>query len=109
MENRKRNIQIKFRVSKQESYMIRDRMNLVGISDMGKYLRHMSIDGCVLKVDYSSIKNISYEINKIGTNINQIAYKVNSTDKIHSEEIQQLKEMLDVIWQYQKSILSEEP
>lgn len=109
MSNRLRNERIEIRVSPVEKEMIRQRMEVCHETNTGRYMRRMAIDGCIFVVDYSAIKEMTYELHKIGVNINQIAHKVNSTGTIYEKEINNLKEMLDTIWQFQKSILSEEP
>lgn len=109
MANRLRNGRIEIRVSDTERAMIEKRMEVCHEKNLGKYIRKMAIDGCIFVVDYSAIKEMTYELHKIGVNINQIAHKVNSTGTIYEKEINDLKEMLDTIWQFQKSILSEEP
>lgn len=43
------------------------------------YARKMLIDGYVAKVDYSELKTVTAEIEKIGVNVNQIAKHVNAT------------------------------
>lgn len=109
MSNRLRNERIEIRVSPVEKEMIRQRMEVCHETNTGRYMRTMAIDGCIFVVDYSAIKEMTYELHKIGVNINQIAHKVNSTETIYEKEINDLKEMLDTIWQFQKYILSEEP
>lgn len=109
MAKRLRDKQLIVCVSDTEREMIRHRMELCKEKNMGRYMRRMAIDGCIFVVDYSAIKEMTYELHKIGVNINQIAHKVNSTGTIYEKEINDLKEMLDIIWQFQKSILSEEP
>ena len=42
------------------------------MDNFGAYARKMLIDGYVVKTDYTTIKNLIKEINKIGVNINQI-------------------------------------
>ena len=44
MENRKRNIQIKFRVTEEERTLIEEKMKQVPTSNMEAYLRKMAID-----------------------------------------------------------------
>ena len=109
MVNLKRPVQIKFRVSQSEQLKIQERMHECGIKNQARYLRLMAINGCIIKPDYTEIKEMNYELHKIGVNINQIAKKVNSTGTICTDEINQLKEMMDAIWQSQKYILSDEP
>lgn len=105
----KRPIQIKFRVNNSEYVAIKDRMKDCHIKNFSRYMRQMALHGCVIVTDYSELKERNYELHKIGVNINQIAKKVNETGNINSHEIDQLKEMMDAIWQSQKYILSDEP
>jgi len=109
MENRKRPIQVKFRVNNQERSAILERMSECNMTNMAKFMRQMAIHGAILVSDYSELKERNYELHKIGVNINQIAKKVNETGNIYSQDIEQLKEMMDAIWQSQKFILSDEP
>ena len=76
---------------------------------INRFIRKMAIDGCVFKIDYTPIKDMTYEINKIGVNINQIAHVANSTGNISDSDIKRLKELMEKIWRLQKSILSGEP
>ena len=105
----KRPIQIKFRVNEQEYNLIKERMNDCKIRNMARFLRQMSLHGCIIITDYTELKERNYELHKIGVNINQIAKKANETDNIYSSDIELLKEMMDYIWQSQKYILSDEP
>jgi len=109
MENLKRPIQIKFRVNNSEYVAIKERMKECHIKNFSRYMRQMAIHGAIFVTDYSELKERNYELHKIGVNINQIAKKVNETGNINSHEIDQLKEMMDAIWQSQKYILSDEP
>ena len=76
MVNLKRPVQIKFRVSQSEQLKIQERMHECGIKNQARYLRLMAINGCIIKPDYTEIKEMNYELHKIGVNINQIAKKV---------------------------------
>lgn len=51
----------------------------------------MLIDGYVVKIDYSDIKAMTAELRKIGTNINQIARRVNATGTIYAQDIEDIK------------------
>ena len=56
MVERKREIQIKFYVTEQERILIEEKMKLFATSNLGAYLRKMAIDGYIIQVDYSAIK-----------------------------------------------------
>ena len=78
MNNRKRNVQIKFRVTEEERSLIEEKMKQVPTSNMEAYLRKMAIDGYIIQVDHSDIRKMTAELQKIGVNINQIAKRANA-------------------------------
>ena len=105
MAKRIRNRQILLRVSDTEYEMIKHQMELCNETNTNRYIRREAIDGCVLNVDHTPIDNINYELNKIGANINQIAYKINSTGSIYESEMQNIRKSMKTIWQLLKSTL----
>ncbi|MBC1501517.1 MobC family plasmid mobilization relaxosome protein [Listeria weihenstephanensis] len=107
MENRKREIQLKFRVSEEEKKFIDIKMKEANISNREAYLRKMAIDGTIITSNFEETKKMIFELNKIGTNINQIAHIANSNGEVSKEEIYELKEMMKQIWQLQRSGLLE--
>ena len=97
-------------LSDEEEAAVKFRMERVRIQSFSKYCRKMMIDGYVLVIDDSKeLKEFTLEINKIGVNINQIAHALNSGDSIPKETIDQLKDWMVTIWQYQRYILSGTP
>ncbi|AQY51524.1 mobilization protein [Listeria weihenstephanensis FSL R9-0317] len=107
MENRKREIQLKFRVSEEEKKFIDIKMKEANISNREAYLRKMAIDGTIITSNFEETKKMIFELHKIGTNINQIAHIANSNGDISEEKIYELKEMMKQIWQLQRSGLLE--
>ncbi|MBC1501244.1 MobC family plasmid mobilization relaxosome protein [Listeria weihenstephanensis] len=107
MENRKREIQLKFRVSEEEKKFIDIKMKEANISNREAYLRKMAIDGTIITSNFEETKKMIFELNKIGTNINQIAHIANSNGEVSKQEIYELKEMMKQIWQLQRSGLLE--
>ena len=55
------------------------------------------------------VKLMTAELQKIGTNINQIARRVNATGTIYAQDIEDIKGVLNEIWLSQRSILSKAP
>lgn len=105
MSGRKRTVQIKFRVTEQEQKLIKEKMRQIPTNNMEAYLRKMAIDGYIINMDYTDIRVMTHEIQRIGVNINQIAHRVNSTDTIYAHDIEEIKEGLAKIWQLQRSSL----
>ena len=91
MENRKRNIQIKFRVTEEERALIEEKMKKVPTRNMEAYLWKMAIDGYIIQVDHSHIKKMTAELQRIGININQIARRANATENVYQEDIEEIK------------------
>lgn len=109
MNNLKRKVQIIVRMTPEEKNRLLENMAACHCNNMSRYIRQMALNGLIIYSDSSDIKERNYELRKIGTNINQIAHKVNETGSIYKEDIDQLKELMDIIWQSQRYILSDEP
>jgi len=102
MDERKRNVQIKFRVTEQERELIEEKMKLLHTNNLAAYMRKMAIDGYIIQVDHTDIKAMTAELQKIGVNINQIAKRVNATGSIYEQDIAEIKGALKEIWRLQR-------
>ena len=102
--NRKRNIQINFRVDEKEYEYILKKVQLSGKRNMASYLRYMAMTGRIMNIQLEDIKNTSANVGRISSSINQIAKRVNATDNIYDEDIAEIKNKVDDIWQELKSI-----
>ena len=56
--NRKREVQVNFRVSPQELEMIEQKMAQLGTSNREAYLRKMALDGYVVKLELPELKEL---------------------------------------------------
>ncbi len=108
MANRTRPIIMKLAVTEEEKKLIQNKMKILGTSNFGAYARKMLIDGYIIKVDYTEQKKLAQAVNAIGRNINQVCRRVNQTDHLYQADIDDLKEMMDQVWQLLKSRQSEE-
>ena len=106
MAKRKRDIQLKFRVTPQEREMIETKMAQFGTANMAAYLRKMAIDGYIIYTDTTEIKAFTSELSAIGRNINQIAKRINAGGPAYQADMDEIRERLDEIWQLQRRILS---
>ena len=59
--------------SEDEIDIVYKKMQEIGTDNYSAFCRKMTVDGYVIKQDFTDIKKLIFEINKIGTNINQIA------------------------------------
>ena len=107
MQNRTRKEQLIVRVTPEERELIQKKMSQYRTDNFSRYARKMLIDGYVINLDLSDFQRLSYEVNAIGNNVNQIAKVANSTGKIYADDIAEAKERIDEIWLLLKSYLSE--
>ena len=105
MPRRKRNIQLKIWVSPEEQDLINQKMAQLPTAQLGAYIRKMAIDGYIIYTDTANIKEFTRELQRIGTNINQIAKRVNETSVAYQEDMDEIKQRLEEIWQLQRHIL----
>ncbi len=105
MANRKRNIQMKFWVTEEEKRLIDEKMAQLPTKRYGAYLRKMAIDGYLIQVDTTDIKEMTKALGAIGRNINQIAKRVNAGGPTYQADMEEIRERLEQIWQLQRRIL----
>ena len=106
MENRYRKHRITLRLSDDENRILEGKWRISGMKSKSSFLRQQIVEGMVYEVDYSWVRDYNVQLGKIGTNINQIAHKVNGTGEITDAEIAMLKKEMDEIWRLQRSMLS---
>ena len=76
---RKRSRLIKFFVNEDEYKQITARLKKSPYTSMSEYLRNIATKGMIVTVDYSSLNKFTFQLRKIGVNLNQIA-KVGNRD-----------------------------
>ena len=106
MANRKRNIMVRFRVTPEEKAMIEEKMSQVGTSNMEAYLRKMSIDGYILKLDLPELKEMISLLRRTSNNLNQIAKRMNQTGRLYGEDLDDILQNQECLWQAANEILA---
>lgn len=104
--NENKNITIKFRVNQQELNFIEKRASLTNEKSLSSYLRKQAIKGYIVSVNFSEFNDLRRSITAIGANINQIAKRVNSTNRFYDEDIEYIKKVQKEIWQSLNSVQS---
>ena len=105
MANRKRNIRIRFRVTPEEKVLIEEKMTQVGTSNMEAYLRKMAIDGYILKLDLPELKEMISLLRRTSNNLNQIARRTNQTGRLYWEDLGDILQNQEHLWQAANEIL----
>ena len=96
MENKNRRIYI--RLTPNEIKLIRSRMELVGIQNLSAYIRKIAINGFVIQMDMTDVKEVLRLLKINSNNLNQYAKKANETGSIYKEDIEDLrKSQMDIL------------
>lgn len=95
-----------FYVSEDEKAFIFEKMKAAKIKNLSAYLRKAAIDEKIEIHDYSGLKEVNYNLRKIGVNINQIAKRINETNSIYQSDMEDIQRKVNEVWRTQKFILS---
>lgn len=98
MANRKRNIKLNIRVSEHEQALIQKKMVNLSTTNFEAYARKMLIDGYVINVDMTDIKELVLLLRNSSNNLNQIARRINSTGSIYAEDVEDLRTRYAELW-----------
>ena len=104
-ENRTRPIQLKVRVNQQEKEIIQQKMQQLGTTNMGAYLRKMAIDGFILKLDMAEMKEMLSLMRRISSNINQIAKRANETGRVYDADLEEIQNQQERLWSAMREVL----
>ena len=94
------------KVTPEEKEKIRQRMAEMGIKNMSAFMRKMAIDGYCVKLDLSDVNEMVRLLRYAGNNLNQYAKKANETGSIYADDIRDLQERLEELWEMAKAILA---
>lgn len=96
-ENRKRFIQRLIRLTPEENEQVKHAMTQMEAPSFQYYAKNQLVQGKVVQIDFSELKNLRVAVNRIGGNINQIAKHANENQAIASEELTQVLGLLSEI------------
>ena len=97
-KKRRRPVHLHVMVSEEELALIRERMAEAGISNLGAYVRKMALNGYVLNVDLSDIRELVSLQRRCANNLNQVAIQANTYGGIYPEEIRALQRDYADLW-----------
>jgi len=97
-EKRKRGVHLHVMVTSEELELIRERMAEAGIANAGAYVRKMALNGYVLHVDLSPVRELVSLQRACANNLNQIAKAANIYDSVHQSDIKKLQKDYISLW-----------
>ena len=95
-----------FRVSDDEYELIEEKRESLGIRNKEAYLRKMAIDGYCVKLDLQEIREMTKLMRATSNNLNQYARWANESGKVHTEDMRDLRERFEQIYEAEKAILA---
>lgn len=93
------------KITPEDRIRIREKMDEAGVTNMSAFIRKMAIDGYVIKLDLTDIKEVSRLLRINSNNINQYAKRANETGNIYLEDIKEIQEQHEKLWEIMKEIL----
>ena len=104
MSNRTK--QILFLVNEEEEKIIRRKMEEAGISRLSVYLRKMAIEGYIIRLDLSDMREAVRLLRINSNNLNQYVKRANETGSVYAEDIKDVKRSQEELWKLMKDILA---
>lgn len=109
MENRDRQNRLTLRLSDDEKYILEQKWKASGMKDKSAFIRHLILYGYVYDVNYDHLREYNTILSRIGNSLNQIAKRMNATGNVYKADVKEVKELMNQVWQSQKSMLSRQP
>ena len=82
---------IYIRLTSTEIELIKSRMGLCGMRNLSAYIRKMALNGYIIQMDMTEVKEILRLLKINSNNLNQYVKKANETGSIYYEDIVELK------------------
>ena len=95
---RKRGVPLYVWVSEDEHNTIMGRMEEAGIQNLSAYIRKIALNGHILHVDLSPVRDLVSLQRRCANNMNQIARNVNTYGGITPQEIKSLQNDYAALW-----------
>ena len=93
------------RVTKDEWKKIHERMEEAGMRNMSAYIRKMALNGYLIRLDLSDVREVLRLLRISSNNLNQYAKRANETGSIYLEDIKELQRQQEKLWELMKAIL----
>ena len=98
-EKIKRTRSVQVRLSQEEYDFLEQKFQLSGYKSKSEFMRFAFFDTLIVKFSTEDMQELLRLVRSISNNVNQIAVRVNSTDKVYVEEMNNIKDGVEKIWQ----------
>ena len=105
--NRKREVQLNFRVSPEELALIEQKMSQLGTKNREAYLRKMALDGYVVKLELPELKELLSLMRYSSNNLNQLTKRAHETGRIYEADLEDISQRQEQLWAGVEEILTQ--
>lgn len=102
---RTRKNRIVFYLSDAELELLNAKMETAKIRNREAYLRKTSLDGYIVRMDFSDVREMVRLLRNATNNLNQVAKRANETRSVYADDIKDLQDNYEKLWQSAESIL----
>ncbi len=99
-----RNQELRALFTPEEVGRLKQRMAEAGVKNRSAFIRKMALDGYIIKLDTSDIRQMISLLRHSSNNLNQIAKRVNSTNSVYGADIAEMQAKQDEIWELAREI-----
>ena len=96
---------IQIKLTPEDLEAIKEKMEKAGVRNRSAYIRKMAIDGYIILLDLSDIKEVVRLLRINSNNINQIAKKANQTGNIYLDDIKSIQAQQEEIWEAVRGVM----
>jgi len=97
MANRRRTNEIKFRLDEGEFDVLQQRMDVAGCINREAFIRKMVLEGYILRMNFTEVREFLRLISNATSNINQIARRANESRSIYARDVQELSNQFTLL------------
>ena len=97
---------ITIKISSADKKRIRERMEAAGVTNLSAYLRKMALNGYIINLDLSDVKEVLRLLRINANNLNQYAKKANGLGKVYLQDIKLLQQQQEDIWKEMREIVA---
>lgn len=103
----KRTRSVQVRLTEEEFDYLNHKYDMSGLKSKSEFMRMLFFEGLIVKFTDDDMQFLMRQISGMTSNINQIATRVNSTNKIYAEDMEEIKQKQEEIWQQLKYLESQ--
>ena len=100
-DKEKRTIHYSFKATPEEDRTIKQKMKAVGIKNHAAFIRRMTLNGYMLKLDLPELREAVRLMGSLSNNVNQIARRMHEGGSIYETEMDDIadrqKELKDIL------------